>query len=210
VAESAAIQTEDVGSWTRRVRVMAGEHTLTETSKDVIKALGSLDAYAEQHALLLEHIERIEPDVVRERALLLLGHRERTRQELLRRLTGEGFTAEIVTAALDHFEEIGALSDARYAEIFARSKIAAGWSRKRIERRLTADGCSKELARTTLDELTDDSDDLERACALIDKLDLEDPRIRNRALGRLARRGFSPSQAFAALDKVRSRADLAI
>ena len=129
-------------------------------------------------------------------------------QELDERLTSEGFSRDVVATTLDHFEEIGALSDARYADILARSKLAAGWSRSRIERRLNDDGVSRELVQAILDELTNDADDLERACALITHLDLGDPKVRNRALGRLARRGFSPSQAYAALDHVRSRVDL--
>ena len=182
---------------------MSGEHLVLETSKDIIKALGSLEEYATQPALLADHISRLEPTVVRDRAVLLLGYRERTRSELDKRLEEEGFSPECVAAALDRLEEVEALSDVRYAEILARSKLAAGWSQSRIERRLCSDGVSRELARETLGELTCDSEDVERACALIKNLDLDDPSVRTRALGKLARRGYSPSQAYEAIDKVR-------
>ena len=49
-----------------------------------------------------------------------------------------------------------------------------------------------------------DSDELDRACKLISGLDLEGGKCRNKAVGRLARRGYSPSQAYAAIERVRS------
>jgi SOS response regulatory protein OraA/RecX len=199
-----AIEVESIGAWTRRVRLMCGDALILETSKDVVRALGSLDAYAENTALLEEHVARLEPTAVRDRALLLLGHRERTRAELDSRLEGEGFSPTSVREALDRLQEVGALSDVRYAEILARSKLAAGWSGSRVHSRLCKDGVSRELATETLAVLTSDSDEIERACALLKGLDLEGGKARNRAIGRLARRGYSPSQAYAAIDRVRS------
>jgi regulatory protein len=148
---------------------------------------------------LLAEIARAEPDVVRERALRLLAYRERTRHELTERLTGEGLSADAVSQTLDRLETIGALSDERFAEWHARSKVASGWGRPRIERSLEEKGVDRDMAAAVLDEFAPSEAEVDRALALIATRHITGPKDRDRALARLARRGYSPSDALAAL-----------
>jgi len=190
----------------RRVRAVTDGEVLLETSKDVLAAAGIGIGATCDLGELRTRIAESEPRVARERALLLLGHRERSRHELQERLEGEGLSCASVTTTLDRLEESGTLSNERFTDSYARSKTASGWGRPRITRELMLKGVSDDLATDILDEYAPLDEEISRAQALLENHPLDTPKARNRALGRLARKGYAPSDALAALRLHRNNA----
>lgn len=189
----------------RRVVIDAHGEALLETSRDVVSVVGIEDGSEWDLAELRRRIEDAEPQIARERALLLLGHSERTRLQLQQRLEREGLSQNAVSGVLDRLEEVGAVSDERYADCFTRSKTIAGWGRPRISRALVEKGVSDDLIASVLDEYAPAESEADRARTVIASRPLSTPRERDRALARLARKGFAPSDALSAL---RTEADL--
>lgn len=188
-----------VGHRCRRMRVMQGDELLCETSKDVLSAANIDSEDPGSPAGVLEVIDAMEPLVAKERALRLLGHRERTHHELRVRLGDEGLSDASILPVLARLEEIGALSDERFAELYVRSKAASGWGRPRIERALADKGVAPEISQRMLDEFVPVDQERARAYRLAQTRALSTPRERERALARLARKGFAPSDALAAI-----------
>jgi SOS response regulatory protein OraA/RecX len=183
----------------RRVSILTDGSRICDTSRDVLTAAGIEDGATWDLDKLSAAIRSVEPGVARERAVLLLGHRERTRHELQERLEREGLSAEPVADVLDRLSEVGALSDERYAEWFTRSKVGAGWGRPRIEHALRQKGVADDLAQSFLDEFAPLDGEVDRARAVIGSRPLEGPKERDRALAKLARKGFAPPDALSAL-----------
>lgn len=184
----------------RRVRVMRDGELLCQTSRDVLSA-ANIDPEA-QYAPgdVLDLIDATEPLVAKERALRLLAHRERTHHELCTRLSDEGLAEENILPALARLEEVGVLSDERFTECYVRSKAASAWGRPRIERALAEKGVATDLRSRILDEYVPVEAERERAYRLAHKRPITTPRERDRALAGLARKGFAPSDAFAAIN----------
>ena len=135
---------------------------------------------------------------LREKALRLLAQREHSRAELTRKLAARTEDQEEIPALLDHLEQVGLLSDRRFAESFVRAHAArSGMARLRYELRLK--GVADEVAQAALaSELDGDSgtfgDELTRASSLWQRK-FGEPPADARAYGRQARflqgRGFS-------------------
>ncbi|MBI3774342.1 MAG: regulatory protein RecX [Gammaproteobacteria bacterium] len=77
---------------------------------------------------------------VQRAALALLARREHSAQELRGKLIGKGYPAELVVSALEHLDAQGLLSDARFAEVFARSRANKGYGSVRIAQELRQRG----------------------------------------------------------------------
>lgn len=101
-------------------------------------------------------------DALRRQAMRLLTRREHSRAELARKLTDSGAEADNVAALLDRLEELGLLSDQRFAESFIRAK-AQRFGTARLKHDLAAKGVPEALARDALAELAAHGSELERA-----------------------------------------------
>ncbi len=76
------------------------------------------------------------------RALRLLGRREHSRSELWHKLARREPEPSVVDRVLDHLEAQGWLSDERFAEIYARQRLDAGFGPLRIRAELEQRGVS--------------------------------------------------------------------
>ena len=138
----------------------------------------------------------------KDRALRLLGVRDRSRRELERRLLRAGFEPEEVAAALEDLTAVGLIDDERFAAAVAehaRSGRIAG--RRAVMSSLMAAGVDRDTAEQAVEPL--EEGEAERAQGLADRqaarLGGVDPeRAFRRISGMLARRGFAPSTAFSA------------
>ena len=86
-----------------------------------------------------------------EKAMALLLHKDRTRQELIHRLYQAGFSEAASAEALQYVEQFGYINDRRYTEnyiMFQRGRK----SRKEILYKLTEKGISKEVVCAVLEE----------------------------------------------------------
>jgi regulatory protein len=73
-------------------------------------------------------------------ALDLLARREHSRLELTRKLAAREFPVEVIAGVLDRLEESGVLADARFTEMFVRSRVNKGQGPARIRAELSQRG----------------------------------------------------------------------
>jgi regulatory protein len=150
-----------------------------------------------------------------DRALNILGFRDRSAVELRRSLIKKGVEAGPATAAVDRLRDAGLVDDARYARAVARSKaLNAGASRRRIEQELARRGVPREVADEAIAEVWVEEavDQVAAATALARKrapsLARLDPASRRRRMyGFLARRGYSGEEIRLALAAVDEESD---
>ena len=113
----------------------------------------------------------------------------------------KGADPSIVPGVLARLEELELLDDERFARLYAEDKRErSGWGAERIEQALLDRGIEYGLAGAAASAPSDE--EVERAVGILRERDfeLEDPVDRQRALGLLARRGFSE----VAYDAIRS------
>ena len=81
---------------------------------------------------------------VQRAAVGLLARREHSARELRSKLINKGYPAEIVSSALEKLSARGLLSDARFAEVFSRSRSNKGYGAVRIAQELRQRGVNDE------------------------------------------------------------------
>lgn len=137
-----------------------------------------------------------------EMALRLLARREHSRFELALKLRQRQVSAGVIEAVLDEFEEKGWLSDERFAEVFMRQRVDAGYGPLKVLADLQHRGIRQappELAAITEAQWVDMATRLrEKRFGLADLS--EDWNERQRQGGFLARRGFTTDQIEQALE----------
>lgn len=137
-----------------------------------------------------------------EMALRLLARREHSRFELALKLRQRQVSAGVIEAVLDEFEEKGWLSDERFAEVFMRQRVDAGYGPLKVLADLQQRGIRQappELAAITEAQWVDMATRLrEKRFGLADLS--EDWNERQRQGGFLARRGFTTDQIEQALE----------
>ena len=142
----------------------------------------------------------LDASAARGRALKLLSRREHSAAELKAKLARRGADEQIAAGAVLAMTEAGWQSDARYAEMLVRNRIAQGYGPLRIRMELSAAGGPDAELHAALDAADCDWNQL---CA-----ELAARRFRTPAHGAadwqkqyrfLAARGFSSAQIRAAL-----------
>ncbi len=146
---------------------------------------------------------------LREVALAMLGRAEQTPSQLQRKLVTKGYDMKEITALIDDFKSRNYLNEARTAALLVQRRAKASrWGAGRIRQELQHKGVAKPLAQEALQTLEGEGHDwLATATALLRAKYKQpvplDSVARNkelaRRLGFLQRRGFSGSQAAAAL-----------
>lgn len=141
-----------------------------------------------------------------ETAAVLLGRHACTVAELRRKLFHkECFSAEEIETAVARLQEMGYLSDRRYAEDYVSILRSKGYGDRRIYEKLKQKGIAPGLAGEILSADAGNRDPFEDAMLLLERRarridSVEDPRKRNhRILCMLAGRGFTPDVACRAL-----------
>lgn len=144
--------------------------------------------------------------------LWLLGRRAHSRAELQEKLERKGTEADTVQRVLDRLEGYGYVNDRSFADQFVNSR-SRRYGSLRLRGELLRKGIAEELVEEQLSGLSSDSQ-REAALALLEKNAWrfnrgDDPRRnRARAWSFLARRGFPPPAAGAALEEFASHNDL--
>lgn len=144
-----------------------------------------------------------EAELAREFCLRQLAVRPRTRAELARALTRRGISAEVATAVLDRYDDVGMIDDAAFARAWVSSRHAGrGLARRALATELRQRGVDGDVAKAALGEL-DDETEAETARALAErKLRAtrgEPDAVFRRLVGMLARKGYSPGVAIRAV-----------
>lgn len=94
----------------------------------------------ESRAELLYRVRSMSLELARSKAEDLLNRRDYSSSELAAKLREAGYHPSVADEVVARFVEVGLLDDGRFAELFARSKAAAGWGRIKIERELARRG----------------------------------------------------------------------
>lgn len=91
-----------------------------------------------------------------DRALRQLARREQSRHELGQKLQRHGHDVNEIDAALSQLRDDGYQSDARFAEMLVRSRIAQGYGPQRIRAELRSHAVDESLVGSALgDDATD-------------------------------------------------------
>jgi regulatory protein len=145
-------------------------------------------------------LEKVERTLARERALKLLGYREHSSAELRRKLRENGYPDAIATAVTDRFVEVELVDDRRFALIWTRSRLAAGYGSRRIKQELTQRGIEPELLEEVFAETIDPDQEVAQARAALRGRTAVDRAGRDKLVRRLVTRGFSFATALRALE----------
>jgi regulatory protein len=92
----------------------------------------------------------------RETGVRLLARREHAVLELRHKLQQRGFAPAIIDTVLQQLIAEGLLSDHRYAEIYALSRVDKGYGPWRIRRELSEHGVSEEIITAVLKNFDND------------------------------------------------------
>ena len=184
------VRIESVGPDARARRLFfEDDSTPRVTSVAALKLLGLDVGCTVERRELFDALAQHEPALARERALQLLGYRERSSGELRQRLLDNGYPCTVVHAVVARFCEVELVDDRRFASAWVRSRASAGYGRRRILRELADKDIDAEIAEIALDEeLT--TDELTRARDALRGRQPRDPRDRERLVRRLVTRGF--------------------
>ncbi len=168
------------------------------TSAAAIKLLGLAEGDIVDPVRLAGQLDACEQQAVRERALALLGYRERSEKELRHKLAQDGYADDAIDDVVEAFVRTGLVDDQRLADALARS--AAGTKalgRRRAARVLAERGIGGDAAAVVLDRYLPEGHELPRAVELAKRLIRPGEPV-ERLAARLARKGFDTSTAFAA------------
>jgi regulatory protein len=142
-------------------------------------------------------------------AVRLLAVRDRSSQEILRRLRHKGLPPDAVAEAVGRLEVAGLLDDGRFAERFAHARAERGFGRTRILADLAARGVDRRVAERAVDRLEasgerDDAAEIDRLVRhRIGRMrGLPRPVVERRLVAFLVRRGFSGVEGLRAVRAV--------
>lgn len=142
---------------------------------------------------VLAEERRLEEVLCSRKAEGLLNRRDYSGKELEERLLREGYLGSIVEGYVSRARRAGLVDDRRYAAVFVRSKAAAGWGRRRIERELERRGIgTDELDEAVLEQL-DEEAERARALDVASRKTFSGRDVYAKAMRFLCGRGFSPS-----------------
>ena len=144
-----------------------------------------------------------------EYALNLLSARAYTARNLRRKLVQKEFHPAEVDSALERLVASRLIDDIRFAHEYARQKLIAGGSRRRVEQELLKRGIARDtvveaVGRVIDEEAIDTSAGLAKAAAkkLASLGELDQHVRRRRAFAFLARRGFDLTDIKIVLDRL--------
>ncbi|MBJ7342007.1 MAG: RecX family transcriptional regulator [Solirubrobacteraceae bacterium] len=148
----------------------------------------------------LDHGQRVQEAL--ERAFRFIAKRERTVAQVSARLERDGISQRVITEVVAQMVSDGYLSDQRFAALYAEDRrVIDGWGNERIITNLREAGISSEIIESVVGS-RDHADQVGDAIRVLDQrigVKPSDERERERALGMLARRGYSLEIAYDAV-----------
>jgi regulatory protein len=109
----------------------------------------------------LEHQQELialdAPYRARERALRLLGLRDRSCREIEMRLHQAGFDSEVVDQTVDWLAGLGYMDDRRFAGLYAAEKQRSGWGPRRVRAELAGKGVARSIVEEILAPMEEES-----------------------------------------------------
>lgn len=122
---------------------------------------GELDPSS--RAELLYQVNQISSARAWDRIAKLVDRRDYSSKEAADKLRQDGYSQKVVEATVERAVKARLIDDRRFAEVYIRTKVSAGWGLRRIERELSRRGIeAQELPGWPYDYL-DPEDERERA-----------------------------------------------
>jgi len=151
-----------------------------------------------------QEIEADPETVARAICLRLLTARARTRAELADALRARSVPDAAAGAVLDRLADVGLVDDGAFAEQFVASRFTnRGLAGREIARQLRERGVEEDVVRSAVGVIGSE-DEFTAACRLVKRkakamASVAEPARQRRLVGLLARKGYSPSVAYAAV-----------
>lgn len=142
-------------------------------------------------AELLHLVGELSRSCGRERVEALVGRRDYSAHELAVRLARDGYRRALVDELVERARSCGLVDDARYASVFIRSKVAAGWGRSKIARELSRRGIEVGEVEGWPEEYFDADEERARALSLASRRRLTGKNDFERIVRFLCGRGFA-------------------
>lgn len=134
----------------------------------------------------------------RQTALRLLAYRGRSRQEIIDKLEGKGFSTEVVENTLDYVISCGYVDDRLLAQNLAEGLFTRkGWGFVRIALALRSRGIPSDVVEHTMGSFKKIHSEEETASALVKRrfshinFRTASPSVKRRVANFLSRRGFT-------------------
>jgi regulatory protein len=192
---------EDAGPGRKARRLFLDDGSEPRTTSAVaVKRLGLTEGAEFSASTLDRALSQIEPDMAKERAIQLLGYRERSTSELLQGIRDSGYDHTVANAIVERFAEIGLVDDERFAGMWVRTRVAAGLGARRIARELADKGIAPAVIDGAVQQYCAPDDELERAVRSLRGRRAADRRERDRLIRKLAARGYDLTVAVRAVD----------
>lgn len=197
---------EDAGPDKRARRLTFSNGIIRLTSAAVVRQMKiEPDLEFESDTLELD-LHQVEEDQARERALRLLGYRERTESEFSRRLRDDGYPSSVVSMLASRFVELGLIDDERFGRMYARSRLGSGFGPRRVARELADKGLSPEIVAVAMSEY-EEVDPVEAAKRVLGGRIATDRKGRERLIRRLVTKGYDYRTAAEAVGAVPLKAE---
>jgi len=163
--------------------------------RDVASAVANQLGFEVGDEVELEDVEsRIDAAEIpraREKAIVLITARERSRAGLAQRLVDDGYSRAVAESTAGDLERIGLVDDERFAHAMARTMAnARGKGRSGIARELRMAGVSEEIATEALDAALSTDDEYASARALADSAAHRSGATVDKIASKVARRGY--------------------
>lgn len=204
------VRIESAGPDLRARRIFFdGDPDYRATASTVVKRLAITEGMEIDRATLEAELAVEELPLAKERALKLLGYRERSAFEVHRKLRDSGFPESVSGAVVERFRDIELIDDDRFAHAWTRSRRAGGYGEQRIARELAEKGVDPNLIAAAL-QTDDGADEIDRAVASLRGKAPTDKTDSQRLVKRLLGRGFSLSVAREAVSRADGSADTGV
>lgn len=204
------VRIESVGPDLRARRIFFdGDPDYRTTASTVVKRLAIAEGMEVDREALEADLAAEELPLAKERALKLLGYRERSAFEVHRKLRDSGFPESVSKAVVQRFSDIELIDDERFASAWTRSRRAGGYGEQRISRELAEKGVDSSVIVAAL-ETDDGADETGRALAALRGKVPRDRADSQRLIKRLLGRGFSLSVARDAVSRSTSSTDMGV
>ena len=182
--------------------ILLDDEAWRTTSAAVIRALDVRKGDVVDATDLARAIDCAEREAARERALRLLGYRERSAHELACRLADDGYREDVVADVVARLEDVLLLDDRRFAESLVRGAVGGrDMGRERILRTLGDAGVDPAIIAEVVDEHAPAEAELSRATELAQRMALRTC-DRRKIAHRLIRKGYALDVAFSAARSV--------
>ncbi len=121
----------------------------------------------------------------------LVNMRDYSSDEIRQKLSMDGYAAKTIDACVRRAADAHLINDVRYADVFVRSKLSAGWGMARIERELARRGVEVSQLAGWPYEYLDPEDELSRACEVARRKGVHGAHPYERLVRHLCSRGFA-------------------